>query len=192
MQFFFGSRDEATVIVSKTFLDNEMKCFRLFRCFKDNGSEEICQSIENSKCFSSKEISLEDTSLSPYDVECIALFLNCSPYKWKKLNLSSCHIQDYGLRVLHRDQTHSDVTIKEINLWNNDLTKLSSSFIYDLAIHCRVEELHICCNNTIVVKLEMLSTGFSSSSTTVLFTELAKGSKLQSIDIIVNSMTDDT
>ena len=96
-RFFSGSRDEAAIVVSQKFLDKQIKCLRLFRCFKEAGDEEICRSITNSKCFDDKVINLSWTSLSPYDIECVTLFLTCSPHKeWKKLNLYDCHIQDIG------------------------------------------------------------------------------------------------
>jgi len=121
-QFFSHGSDEAVIVVSQKFLDEKIKYLRLFRCFKEAGDEEICESITNAKYFNDKVIDLHHNSLSPYDIECVTLFLTCSPYKeWKKLNLFNCNIQDHHLRVLHRDLMRYDVTITELNLSVNNL-----------------------------------------------------------------------
>ncbi|XP_065888438.1 protein NLRC3-like [Dysidea avara] len=208
LQSFSGGRDEAAIVVSQKFLDEQIKCLRLFRCFKEAGDEEICRSITNSKCFDNKVINLRWTSLSPYDIECVTLFLTCSPHKeWKELNLSFCHIQDIGLRIIYRDLMSHNVTIKILNLWSNGFTRSSSSFISDLIIHCRVEELNISGNHTIgedpalynmlthpssrLVTLNMMSTSLSSPSAITLFTALSKGNKLKELYIINNPITDE-
>jgi len=209
-RYFSPSRSD--VVISEKFLDDQIKSLRLFRCFYEAGDEEICQSIETSKCFSDKVkdkiISLTTTDLSIYDVECVTLFLTCSLYrKWKKLYLYGCHIQDHGLRVLHRDLMHSHLTIRVLGLYNCGLTSLSSSSISDLTIHCRVEELLIGGNWTIgedaalydmlshpssrLVGLSMYYTSLSSASAILLFTALAKGNKLQRLDLTYNDITDD-
>ena len=207
-RFFSGSRDEAAIVVSQKFLDEQIKCLRLFRCFKEAGDEEICRSITNSKCFYDKVIDLSWTSLSPYDIECVTLFLTCSPHKeWKELNLFKCHIQDIGLRIIYRDLMSHNVTIKILNLGFNGFTRSSSSSISDLIIHCRVEELNISGNHTIgedpalynmlthpssrLVKLDMMFTSLSSPSAITLFTALAKGNKLRELNISNNLITDE-
>ena len=205
-QLFSCGREN--VPISSKFLSNQIKCFRLFRCFYEVGDKEICQSIENAKCFHNKDIDLTGISLSPYDVECVTLFLTRSSHKeWKKLCLYCCYIRDHGLCVLQRDLSCSDVTIKELDLSSNDLTKLSSSYISDLAIRCRVEMLWINGNHTIgedlalynmlthhssmLVRLGMGLVSLSSPSATVLFTALAQGNKLQWLYINNNNITDE-
>ncbi|XP_065889069.1 protein NLRC3-like [Dysidea avara] len=207
-RFFSGSRDEAAIVVSHKFLEEQIKCLRLFRCFKEAGDEEICRSITNSKCFHNKVINLSSTSLSPYDIECVTLFLTCSPHKeWKKLNLWDCHIQDIGLRIIYRDLMSHNVTIKILDLGYNGFTRSSSSFISDLIIHCRVEELNIIGNHTIgedpalynmlthpssrLVTLDMHSTSLSSPSAITLFTAISKGNKLKVLYIWDNLITDE-
>ena len=207
-RFFPGGRDKAAIAVSNKFLEDKVKCLRLFRCFKEAGDGEICRSIKNAKCFDDKVINLGYTSLSPYDIECVTLFLTCSPHKeWEKLYLSFCNIQDIGLRILHRDLTSHDVTIRELNLSSNGLTKSSSSSIKDITIHCRVEVLNISSNDTIgedpalydmlslcscrLVRLYMYDTSLSSPSAIVLFNALAKRNKLLHLDIDINLITDE-
>jgi len=196
------------VPISGRFLGDQIKCFRLFRCFYEVGDEEICQSILNAKCFRNKVINLASIILSPYDVECITLFLTCSPCKeWKKLCFYYCYIQDHGLHVLQRDLSCSDVTIKELDLSSNGLTRLSSTYISDLAIHCSLERLWISDNHAIgedlalynmltdhsstLVRLGMGLVNLSSLSATTLFTTLAQGNKLQWLYINNNNITDE-
>ena len=202
-QFFSSGKGNT---VSAKFLDDQIKCLHLFHCFKEAGDEEIYQSISNAKGFDNNVINLSYTSLSPYDIECVALFLSCSPHKeWKKLNLFKCNIQDIGLRILHRDLTSCDVTIRVLDLRFNGFTK--SSFVGDLTIHCKVEELWISGNLTIgedpalynvlslpssrLVGLDISNTSLSSTSTIILFTALAKRNKLQFLGISGNLITDE-
>ena len=207
--FFSGGRNERGIVVSEKFLDDQIKCLRLFRCFKEAGDEEICKSISNAKCFNNKVINLSGITLSPYDIECVTRFLTCSPHKeWNKLNLWRCHIQDIGLRIFYRDLISHDVTIKALNMWSNGLTRSSSSFISTLAIHCRVEVLVISGNHGIgedpalydmlslpssrLVRLYMRRTSLSSTSAIKLFTALVIGNKLQQLNITNNLITDET
>ena len=100
-----------------------------------------------------------------------------------------------------------NVTIKILDLRYNGFTRSSSSFISDLIIHCRVEELYINGNDTIgedpalynmlthpssrLVELYMISTSLSSPSAITLFTALSKGNKLKVLYIINNPITDE-
>ena len=204
----FLSRGDDTITIAETYLKDQLKCLRLFRCFYEANDKAFYTSIQQGKTFDDKVINLEETSLTVYDVECVTLFLTCSPYKeWKKLNLSSCHIQDHGCRVLHHDLMSSDVSIKKLGLRYNGFTRSSSSSINDLIIHCRVEELNITGNDTIgedpafynmlthpssrLVTLDMWGTSLSSPSAITLFTALSKGNKLKGISIGNNLITDE-
>ena len=204
----FLSAGHSSITISEQFLKNQLKCLHLFRSFHEAGDKFYYTSVQNGVTFNNKVINLHYTSLSPYDVECVTLFLICSSHKeWEKLDLRGCHIQDHGLHVLHRNLSQSDVTIKELGLSVNDLTSSSSTFISDLTIHCRVEVLRISGNHTIgedpalynalshpssmLVKLRMVVTGLSSSSTIVLFKALARENKLQQLYIGDNDITDE-
>ncbi|XP_065888720.1 F-actin-uncapping protein LRRC16A-like [Dysidea avara] len=186
-------------------MKNQLKCLRLFRSFHEANDEVMYTSIQQAQIFDNKVINLSWTSLSPYDIECVTLFLTCSPHK--ELNLFNCHIQDIGLRIIYRDLMSHNVTIKILNLGSNGFTRSSSSFINDLIIHCRVEELNINGNDTMgedpalynmlthpssrLVRLYMSYTSLSSPSAITLFTELAKGNKLKELDISNNLITDE-
>ncbi|XP_065913093.1 NACHT, LRR and PYD domains-containing protein 3-like isoform X2 [Dysidea avara] len=205
-QFLSGGDD--TITIAETYLKDQLKCLRLFRCFYEANDEAFYTSIQQGKTFDDKVINLEKTSLTVYDVECVTLFLTCSPHKeWKKLNLSRCHIQDHGCRVLHRDLMSSDVNIKELYLGTNGFTRSSSSSISDLIIYCRVEVLDISSNHTIgedpalynmlthpssrLVTLHMIGTSLSSPSAITLFTAISKGNKLKELHIYNNLITDE-
>ena len=186
--------------ISDKFLNDQMKCFYLFHCFYEAGDEVMCQFILDAKCFSDEAISLEENSLSAYDVECVVLFLMSSSCKeWLKLDLTQCHIQDCGLYLIHRNLLRKDLAIRELHLCNNSLTSSSSSGISDLVVHCQVEVLWVCSNPTIgedhsfynmlshpssrLVELYMMATSLSSTATIALFTALAIGNKVRHLDI---------
>ena len=194
--------------VANRFVDDKVKCFRLFKCFFEAGDKEICTSIENAKTFNNKIISLYDISSSPSDVECITVFLTYSSHKeWKRLNLWSCYIQDHGVRILHRGLTRCDITITSLDLSYNGLTESSSSAISDITISCRVKMLFIYGNKTIgederlysiisdpssmLEELYMGYTKLSSNAAIKLFTALSEGKKLRILWINNNDITDE-
>ena len=192
------------------FLKDQVKCFRLFRCFLEAGDKEMCRSIENTKSvnINSKTIDLSHNTLSPSDVECVTVFLTCSSNKeWEKLDLQQCYIQDHGVHILHRGLTSCDVTITSLDLDYNGLTESSSSAISDITISCRVKVLNINGNNTVgederlysiisdpssmLEELHMWSTKLSSSGAIKLFTTLSEGKKLRVLGIAHNDITDE-
>ena len=98
--------------VANQFFDNEIKCFRLFKCFYEAGDKEMCASIENAETlnFNSKLINLYNNQLSPSDVECITVFLTCSSHRSgrsltcmaviSKIMVSTYYIVDYLMSLL--------------------------------------------------------------------------------------------
>ncbi|XP_065913287.1 protein NLRC5-like isoform X2 [Dysidea avara] len=205
----FSRRRKDSIGISAKFLEDDLKCFHLFRCFHEAGDVETCQSILNSKVFNSDyTIDLNFHHLTVYDVECLTLFLVCSPSKVRNIYLFGCHIQDYGLHVLHRGLIASNCTIKQLWLGDNNLTQSSSSSIRDLTIHCGVELLWIDGNHTIgedhtlfnilshpsskLTLLSIMYTKLSSNAAIILFTELAKGNKLQELYINIDDPTNET
>ena len=201
--------------VLNRFLDDKLKCLRLFRCCYEAGNKEICQSIETAKSFNCKKIcinissdKLVHTRLLPGDVECVTVFLTCSSCKeWKELNLCLCYIRDHGIHILHHGLKCCDVTITTLWLNNNGFTESSSFAISDIAIRCRVKVLNISGNKTVgeneklyslisdsssvVEKLYMYSTELSSNGAIKLFNALSVGMNLRVLWISNNNITDD-
>ena len=79
------------------------------------------------------------------------MFLTSSSHKeWVRLDLYNCYIQDHGLHILHRGLHHcSDIFIDQLQMNVNGLTALSSSFISDITVKCKVKKLVISSNDTI-------------------------------------------
>ena len=104
-------------------------------------------------------------------------------------------------------KTSSSTTIKRLWLSYNDLTQSSSSTIRDLTIHCGIEYLWIDNNYTVgedhtlfsilshprsrLTLLSIMQTGLSSMAAITLFTELAKGNKLQQLSVTFDDSTDE-
>ena len=198
--------------VANRFVDDQLKCFRLFRCFFEAGDKEICRSIEDAKIFNSNTIRINDdakyTRLSVTDVECLTVFLTCSSRRnWEEVDLQCCCIQDHGVHMLHRGLKGCDLDIKVLKLWFNGLTESSSSAISDIVISCRVKELHVSGNNTIgedarlysVISnpssmLEVLYIGYTKLSFNAaikLFNALNEGKKLKVLGINNNKITNE-
>ena len=205
---FLSGGNEAIAIADK-FLQDQLKCLLLYKCFNEVKDYKMCQTIERAEIFKSKEINLQFTTLTASDMECISLFLTSSFNKeWKKLNLLGCHIQDKGLNILYRGLHHSnDVTIDDLWLTENGLTSQSSSLISELTVKCKVKTLVIANNHTIgedqqlysmltnpSTELEQLYvhyTSLSNRGARALFTSIMKNNKLNELNITINAITDD-
>ena len=197
------------IAISDKFLNNQLQCLRLYRCFHEAaGDVDICKTIERSVTFSDKEINLRGTRLTASDVECVTVFLTSSFHKeWVWLELSHCYIQDHGLHILHRGLLHCRKIINELWLDYNGLTTQSSSLISDIVVTCEVKELRINSNYTIgenehlysilsnpstmLEELHMENTKLSSRAAIALFTALKDNNKLKELHIGSNAITDD-
>ena len=198
-----------SITISDKFLDNQLRCIRLYRCFHKAGDVDICKTIERSVMFSDKKIRLNLTTLTASDVECVTVFLTSSFHKeWVGLDLSGCYIQDHGLHILHRGLLHcSNITIDQLVLGFNGLTTQSSSLISDITMKCKVKELMITGNDTIgdneklysilsspstmLEGLRMDYTELSTRGAVALFTALKDNNKLKMLNINDNDITDD-
>ena len=205
---FLSSGNEA-IAISDEFLEDQLKCLRLYSCFKEAGDTRLCDTIERADIFHNREIDLEDTALTASDIECISLFLASSFNKeWEELDLQGCYIQDKGLNTLWRMLRHTtDITINELWLDYNGLTVQSSSLISQLTVRLKVKELAINGNKTIgedqqlytmlsnpssvLEILHMQDTQLSSTAATDLFTSLRNNHKLKVLNIAYNDITDD-
>ena len=207
---FLSAGNEAIAIADK-FLEDQLKCLCFYRCFNEAEDYKICKTIERAEIFESQVINLADTTLTASNIECVSLFLTSSSNKqWKMLNLSRCHIQDKGMNILYRGLRHSnssDVTIDELWLSHNDVTRQSSSLLSELTVKCKVKILVIVGNHTIgedqqlysmltnpsteLEELNMFHTSLSSRGAKALFTTVKENNKLKKLSIDYNAVTDD-
>ena len=205
----FLSGGNKAIAISLKFLTNQLKCLRLYRIFNEADDRAMCYTIEQAKIFRNKKINLAITTLLSNDMECLSLFFTSSSNKqWEKLNLSSCHIQDKGLNILHRILRHtSDVIINYLGLSINGLTRQSSSLISELSVKCRVRTLEIVSNytigedqqlyymltdpSTILEGLHMWHTQLSSQGAIHLFNAVKDNNTLKKLIIDYNSINDD-
>ena len=194
--------------ISDKFLNNQLQCLRLYQCFREAGNVDICKTIEQSVTFSDKKIDLRHITL-PSNVECVTVFLTSSSYnEWVELNFFNCYIQDHGLHILYRGLLHCrNITIDQVVLKYNGLTKQSSSWISDITVKCQVKKLWISGNYTIgedeklysmlsnsstmLEELYMWRTKLSSRAAIALFTAVMNNNKLKVLDIGHNSITND-
>ena len=206
---FLSGGDEAIAIADE-FLEDELKCLRLYRCFNEADDHIMCNIIEQAYIFHGREINLVGAILTPSDMECISLFLTSSFNKeWEWLNLSRCYIQDKGLHILYRGLRYSSsgITINTLLLDSNGLTSQSSSLISELTVKCKVKKLSIASSYSIgdnqqlysmltnplsvLEKLNMMGTKLSFRAATNLFTALMYNNKLKELIIHNNTITDD-
>ena len=197
------------IAISDKFLNDQLRCLHLYRCFYEAGDDEICKTIEQSVTFSNRKINLPYTTLTASDVESVTLFLTSSSHKeWVGLYLFGRYIQDYGLHLLHRGLLHcNDITITTLQLTFNGLTTQSSSIISDITVSCKVKELWLDGNYTIgedeqlysiltnsstmLETLIMDNTHLSSRAAITLFNALKDNNKLKELHIPYNDVTDD-
>ncbi|XP_065904015.1 nucleotide-binding oligomerization domain-containing protein 1-like [Dysidea avara] len=168
----------------------------------------MCESIEKAAVFNDKVINLSTIKLSTCDIECLCLFLTSSSHKqWVKVHLYGCYIQDRGLHIIHKYINESGITITELRLSINGLTQISSSFISNIVLSCKVETVVINGNPTIgdneelytmlshpssvVDLLAMDNVALSSTSCRALFAAVKDSTKLKILTINHNNITDD-
>ena len=207
-RFFAGSKSSAsgsTLSIDRNILDDRFKCINLFRCFSEVKDKHLTGIIE--QLFSGKIINFCYCTLSPSDVESIALLLSCSSIKqWLMLNLYSCCMQQYGLSLLSRPLITNSVTIEKFWLANNLLSSNSDHNISDIVIHCAVKELEIGLNHlgeteeffstilshpsSVLEELYMESNKLSSGTIKRLFTSLQQKNKLKKLQLAYNPVTD--
>ena len=146
-KLFLRSGNEAITIDDK-FLEYKVQRLRFYRIFYEAGDISTYKTIEGK--FTDKIITLRNTTLSPNNLEDLTTLLTCSSCRnWKMINLDSCHIQDYGLRLLHRSLHHSNITIDNLGLDNNDISSSSDSSLSDIVITCKVKGLGISQNKAV-------------------------------------------
>lgn len=201
--------DKETVPLSFKFLDDKLKCLRLYPYFHEAGYIEICNSLEQSQAFMNQAIDLAHTSLSLIDVKCTTFFLVSSNIKWHELNLRDCCIQDLGVHILYSALccASKNIQITTLQLSYNCLTEASSFMISEIVIKCKVQKLRINGNHfigethklcsmladdsTTLVQLHMVDIKLSSRGATSIFIALMNNNTLKELVITDNNITDD-
>ena len=203
---FLRSGDD-TITINDKFLEDKLQHLRLYRIFQEAGDVSACKTYEEK--ITDEEIDLSFTTLLPNNLEDLTTLLTCSSCRnWKRLNLNSCHIQDYGLRLLHRTLNHSNTTIDTLRLYNNDLSSSSDSFLSDIIITCKVKELSISNNkgvgetvnfftalthpSCVIEELVMWGSNYSTTRwATELFSSLRKNKTVKKLWVGSSNISDD-
>ena len=206
-KFLSGGNEQITI--SPEFLNNQLKCLRLYSCFNEANDHAACNTIERADVFNCKKITLWGITLTATDIECISVFLTSSFNKeWVGLNLRNCIIQDRGLNILYRGLCHNKhVTINELWLGFNALTVHSSFLISELTVKCQVKELVIAGNYSIgedcrlysmlanplsvLEKLHMHNIELTSRAAITLFAALQDNKTLKQLEIGDNAIDHD-
>jgi len=192
--------------IEDKFLDSTLKRLYLYRCFYEAGDREMCSIIEQK--FSGRIISLMCSTLSPNDLQNVTTMLTRSSIKhWKGLFLLDCHIQDFGLQLLHQGLHNSGVTIEHLLLDNNYLSSSSDSILSDIIYSCEVQSLGIDNNNAVgetekfittvlslpsLKRLYMNRNKYSSNKWAKwLFTSLMHNKSLEVLEVAGTSISDD-
>lgn len=162
--------------------------------------------MEQLQCFNEKTINLSQCKLQLEDVECIAVFVTSSSYKeWSEINLSNCG-RDHIYKMYCKLSKCNDVTIKVLQLNNNHIVGVYSSYVSEIVINYKVQKLWINGNHDIgknkkfynmltdpSTKLEVLHMSdvkLSSHSAIYLFKALLNNSTLRELVVTNNNIND--
>ena len=153
-------RISTTEIISQHVLKDQSNVLYLFQCFQEAQDIALCEVL--SKSFDNGVIDISVHRLLPHQVVSLGYFLSKSDHmKLKELNLSKCHIGDYGISILHKYLYcgHKQEILK-INLSCNNLTGASSPLIADIISHLEIHALLLHDNN--ITNLRDISTAVIS------------------------------
>ena len=201
------SQNEASGVSGNT--DNEqLQFFRLHCCYYKAGKIRNCISVEQLQCFNEKTINLQRCKLQQEDVECIAVFVTSSSYKeWFEINLSNCGIiRDHIYKMYCKLSKCNDVTIKVLQLNNNRIVGVYSSYLSKIVINYKVQSLWINGNHAIgenkqfyimltnpstrLEVLHMSDVKLSSSGAIYLFKALLNNNTLRELVVTNNNIND--
>jgi len=206
---FLSNNGTAESGIADRFLEDQMKCLQLFKCFYEANDKKMCTAIYNANVFSSGRIDLDGNTLLPHDIECLTIFLTFVPHKvWKLLNLAYCMIGDVGCQILYRalvPNVHS-ITIEKIELWDNLLTSSSDPFISSIVLSCCTRMLWVSINiglgetegfftmlaesSSVLEALYIGSCDLPTASAAILFKALRRNDRLQRLSLRNNFITD--
>ena len=135
--------------ISQEIFKNPVNILYLFHCFQESEDETLHGLLSN--IFDSGVINVSRYTLYPHLVISLGFFLSKSNRIWKELDLSSCHLQDSGICVLHQyicnKNTKHKIKCARIDLRFNCLSKASSHFILDIITYLEPHSLLLGYNN---------------------------------------------
>ena len=102
------------------------KSLFLFQCYLERKDSDLIPKVLTS-IFTDGNINLSKVTLLPHHIMSLTVFMMRSTTQWKSLNLDSCSIGSNGMSILAKffvDFKKRIVTIKHLNLRNNNLTSL--------------------------------------------------------------------
>ena len=127
--------------LSNKILKDKIKCLHLLHCLAE-ADHEMLPSVEN--IFQGGVIDLSHQSLSPNDVHTLAVLLLRSPNKqWEMINLSNCNIDEKCCNVLCEMFHSQSVTVKTVDISNNDIHWESLSKFSDILRFWNTKEVII-------------------------------------------------
>ena len=160
-----------TLLLNKFYaIDEEESAMITLMSLQHNNTITRVEFADMSISFDNGVIDISAHSLLPRQVVSLGLFLSKSQHrKWKEFNLSTGHVGDDGMSILHQylcgnRANKNKLEIREINLSENNLTATSSSIIADIISHLQVHVLWLH-NNKITTNLNYISAAVISSST---------------------------
>ena len=148
-------------------MDEEESAMIILMSLQHNNTITRVEFADISVSFDYAVIDISAHSLLPPQVEFLGLFLSQHHHrKWKEFNLSTCHIGDHGMSILHKylcGNKTSKLEIIEINLSENNLTGASSPLIADIITRLQVHVLWL--HNNDITNVRDISTAVITSST---------------------------
>ena len=176
----FLSDGNKSITISHQFLQDPIKCIRLYHYFYKAGCSDKFQFTYNETCFAHKVIVLNNIKLLPFDVEGLALFLvHSAECHWESVCLENCKIQDQGVKNIFSKLRKSSIVIKKLDLSANGLTSASLQWAENVIIGCEMKELRI-------------GTNFLGKQSRVFCSILSSASNLQLLDVESNSISSQT
>ena len=162
--------------------------------------------MDQSPCFKDSTINLHRSTLGD-NLKYVAVFIISSAKKhWVEVDLSNCGINDDYIHLVYQAlHEHNDVTIRVLQLSNNNITEKHSSWISDIIVDYEVQKLYVNGNhcigqnkqfycmltnpNTKLRVLHMEDVKLSDTDACNLFKALQSNNTLKELNVTNNGIT---
>ena len=192
------------VSVSKNILNNKINTLWLYLYLQEAPSNEIIEQLQ--VVIGKDTLDLREVKLEEKDVDLLGYILS-RPYltsQWKKVNLSSCDIDDYKCEVLHKVLTRNDgipkPKMQDLSLCSNNL-KSCGTAVARVAQNQEINSLNLSGNALknlsdfkLCIHLEMLDMSnnhLTSKDALELFPALKSLKKLKELKLGGNLISND-